>query len=170
MSRTVPVSVVIPVLNGAALLGDALRSIDRQSWRPQEIIVVDGGSQDDSGAVARQFENTVFHTHPQPNAAEKRNVGARLATMPHIAFLDADDLWPAARIEKQLSRLLNDPAIELVNGSMQQFRAGPCGEIVLLSAPEPSHLPSVALMRRDLFWKVGPFSPQWKVGETIEWW
>ena len=38
----VPVTVILPVRNGAALIGEALQSVERQSWRPQEIIIMDG--------------------------------------------------------------------------------------------------------------------------------
>ena len=165
----VPVSVIVPVRDGAALLRDALRSVEQQSWRPRQIVVVDGNSTDESAAVAAGFANTVFLHNPQAVAAEGRNIGAAEASEPCIAFLDADDLWPERRIELQLARLLQDPALDLVTGSMQQFRGGPDGEIVPQGPPTPSQLPSVALMRRAAFWRVGPFSTRWPVGETVEW-
>lgn len=52
------VSVVIPTWNGAALLADALRSLETQDWRDFEIIVVDNGSEDDTQAMLdREFDD-----------------------------------------------------------------------------------------------------------------
>jgi glycosyltransferase involved in cell wall biosynthesis len=165
----VPVSVIVPVRNGAAFLGAALRSVEKQTWRPREIIVADGGSTDDSKAIAEGFENTIVLRNPKVVAAEGRNIGAEKASQPFLAFLDADDLWPERRIELQLTRLLEVGELDLVTGTMQQFRMSPAGEIIPQGKPMASQLPSVALMRRAAFWRVGPFSSQWKVGETVEW-
>ena len=121
----VPVSVIVPVRNGAALIGDALRSVAAQTWRPREIIVVDGESSDESAAVAAAFANTTVLSNPRIVAAEGRNIGAAQASQPYIAFLDADDLWPATRIERQLARLLQAPTLDLVTGRLQQFAMGP---------------------------------------------
>jgi glycosyltransferase involved in cell wall biosynthesis len=170
MAESVPVSVVIPVRNGAALIGHALQSIVRQSWRPREIIVVDGDSKDDSESVVRSFENTLFLREPSAGAGEGRNIGARLASMPFLAFLDADDLWPEERTELLLRRLYDRNGLDIVTGKMQQFRTGPAESIVPLAGPQASRLPSVALLRRETFWRIGPFSSEWRVGETVEWW
>ena len=40
--HVVPVTVILPVRNGAGLIGEALQSVERQSWRPQETIIMDG--------------------------------------------------------------------------------------------------------------------------------
>jgi glycosyltransferase involved in cell wall biosynthesis len=167
--HVVPVTVILPVRNGAGLIGEALQSVERQSWRPQEIIIMDGDSSDDSEAVARSFKNTLFFKHPEANALERRNKAVARASHPYIAFLDADDLWPEQRVELQLKRLLANEELEIVTGKMQQFRVGPSREIILQGGPVASQLPTVALMRRTAFWRVGAFSPQWKVGAFVEW-
>jgi glycosyltransferase involved in cell wall biosynthesis len=164
-----PVSVVVPVRNCAELLTEALQSVEDQSWRPQEIIVVDGESTDDPHTVAARFENTVMLRNPKGSASEGRNIGAAHASQPFLAFLDADDLWPDLRIKLQLERLQQNAELDLVTGMMQRFRSDGMAEIVAQGKPLPSQLPSVALMRRAAFWRVGPFSSQWKVGETVEW-
>ena len=167
--HVVPVTVIIPVRNGAALIGEALQSVEKQSWRPQEIIIIDGDSSDDSEAVARNFENILFLRHPEANAAEGRNMAVARASHPYIAFLDADDLWPEQRVELQLKRLLGNEELEIVTGRMQQFRVGPSREIILQGGPVAGQLPTVALMRRTAFWRVGEFSPQWNIGAFVEW-
>ena len=119
--------------------------------------------------MAANFKNTLFFKHPEANAAERRNKGVARASHPYIAFLDADDLWPEQRIELQLKRLLANEELEIVTGKMQQFRVGPSQEMILQGKPAASQLPTVALMRRTAFWRVGAFSPQWNVGAFVDW-
>lgn len=164
-----PVSVIIPAYNAAGLVGEAIESVLTQTCRPQEIIVVDDGSTDDTRSVVTQFDSVLYIQQSNQGAAEARNVGALRATSPFICFLDADDIWPADRIERQLPHLATDPTIDLVSGAMVQFRRAASGEIIRLSNPAPSNLPSVVLMRSEAFRRVGPFSSAWAVGETIEW-
>lgn len=164
------VSVVIPVYNGANLIADALRSVHGQTCPPKEVIVVDDGSTDGTEAAVRCFSTTTFLQQPRQGAAEARNAGARLATGSYLAFLDADDLWPETRLARQVQALKDAPDLDFVSGSMIQFKPGTDGQIVPLSPPTPSRLPSVLLIRSEAFWKVGAFSSEWEVGETIEWW
>jgi glycosyltransferase involved in cell wall biosynthesis len=163
------VSVIIPVHNGADFIGDALESAYNQTRRPEEVIVVDDGSTDGTEDVVRAFETTTFLKQSREGAAEARNKGAKLAKASYLAFLDADDLWPETRLEHQVQALAKAPDLDFVSGRMVQFRPSLNGNVVL-SSPVQSRLPSVLLIRREAFWKAGPFSSQWEVGETIEWW
>ena len=174
----VSVSVVIPVLNGSGLIGEALASIAHQTFMPSEVIVVDGGSIDDSASVVQRFAalpgapHTRFVVHTDPGAAGKRNAGAALAAGDYLAFLDADDVWPDDRTERLLRPLLDDPVLDCVTGRIQQFGAAPQanGLCRMLGAPAATRLPSAALMKRLSFGKVGNFDTALRRGETIEWW
>ena len=168
--KSVDVSVVIPVRNSAELLEGALNSVMSQTWCPREVIVVDDHSTEDIEKVTGRFPGVIYLANQLTGVAEARNAGAGRATMPYLAFLDADDIWPETRIERQLTYLKNNPSVDLVSGCMSQFRLDPAGETIPLSSPVPTRLPSVALLRRDAFLKIGPFNSHWDVGETLEWW
>jgi glycosyltransferase involved in cell wall biosynthesis len=141
----------------------------QSTWKPREVIVVDVESTDDSRAVAASFDDTIIIRNSKQVAAEGRNIGASRASQPYLAFLDADDLWPERRIELQLARLLEDPRLDIVTGGMQQFRTGAQGEVVPLGPPVPSNCRALRSSVPPPFWRVGPFSSRWKVGETVEW-
>jgi glycosyltransferase involved in cell wall biosynthesis len=88
------ISVIMPCHNAGAWIASALGSISQQSYPPQEIIVIDDGSTDDSVA---QIEGSGVHVRllhcSGHNAAATRNVGIAAATGDWLAFLDADDIW-----------------------------------------------------------------------------
>jgi glycosyltransferase involved in cell wall biosynthesis len=103
------VSVVIPAYKATQTLGETLQSVQTQTHAPLDIIVVDDGSPDETATTAFAFAATdprisVVH---QDNAgvAEARNHGWKLAASDFIAFVDADDLWAPAKIERQLAAL-----------------------------------------------------------------
>ena len=169
MSRA-PVSAVIPVRNGAPFIGEALRSIFDQTWPPQEVIVVDDGSSDETGTEVRRYPDVTYVRQPPLGQAEAKNHGARLASMPYLSFLDADDLWVATKTERQLSLLSANPALDYVTGQMVQFSGSVSEGMTLLSAPAVVHSPALMLMRRDTFWKIGPFSSEWLLSDAVEWW
>ena len=103
------VSVVIPAYNAAATLDETLRSVRSQTHRALEIIVVDDGSTDDTGAIAQRHAavDDRVQVVAQDNAglAASRNAGWIRARSELIAFIDADDLWAPTKIERQLERL-----------------------------------------------------------------
>ncbi len=106
-------SVIIPVLNGAATLGLCLESLIQQKRRPDEVIVVDNGSVDDTPSIAKGWAlahsklvcRIVSERKRGPAAA--RNRGAQEAKGDVVVFLDADCTaepeW-LKRIEEEFQR------------------------------------------------------------------
>jgi glycosyltransferase involved in cell wall biosynthesis len=93
----VRVSVVIPALNEERHLGQLLSDIQRQSRRPDEVIVVDAGSCDATVRIAEQSLAAVLHG--EPPVARGRNVGGYSAKGDVIFFLDADTRLPETFLE-----------------------------------------------------------------------
>jgi glycosyltransferase involved in cell wall biosynthesis len=83
-------TVIIPTLNEEAYLGDCLSSLAAHSGSIiEEVIVVDAGSTDNTKAIAEEH-GVRFLPHPKSTIAAQRNAGAKLASTPLLAFLDAD--------------------------------------------------------------------------------
>ena len=98
------ISVIMPAYKAAATIAAALRSIRDQTVRVHEVIVVDDGSPDDTAElVARDFSEVRLLRQPNAGPAVARNNGAQAATGDWLAFLDADDVWLADKLERQLS-------------------------------------------------------------------
>jgi glycosyltransferase involved in cell wall biosynthesis len=98
------ISVVIPAYNAARHLPATLRSAFAQSHAPVEVIVVDDGSSDDTAAVAHALGARVI-TVANAGVSNARNVGTHAAVGEYIAYLDADDLWPARKLATQVAAL-----------------------------------------------------------------
>ncbi|MBO1075468.1 glycosyltransferase family 2 protein [Roseomonas marmotae] len=102
-------SVVIPAFNSANTLGRTIRSVLSQTVPPLEIIVVDDGSADDTAAVAAAFGPCVRVIRKlNGGPASARNLGVSHARGRWIAFLDADDQWGPAKLERQLPYTIPD--------------------------------------------------------------
>lgn len=96
------VAVVIPAYNAGPFLAQALSSLEQQTLPPDEVVVVDDGSTDDTVAVAEAHgANVVRQRQRGPGAA--RNSGIAATTAPWIAFLDADDLFLPDKLERQVA-------------------------------------------------------------------
>ena len=167
------VSVVIPVFNGERFLREAVQSVLDQRYSPLEIIVVDDGSTDDTASVAKSLSETVrylYQTNQGPAAA--RNRGIQQAEGDLIAFADADDLWPATKLELQLPYLINDPKIDIVLGRIQQVRLSEAdGQTKSEEFAEPAFSVNLgsAVMRKSVFERVGLFDETMRYSEDVDW-
>ena len=104
-SASIPISVVIPAFNAETFLEETFATIARQSVRPAEIIVVDDDSSDGTAALAARLGARVLSSSRNRGPSAARNAGVRIATMPWIAFLDADDLWYDGKLAAQWEAL-----------------------------------------------------------------
>lgn len=171
------ISVIIPVYNYDRYLGEAIESVLNQTYKQLEVIVVDDGSTDRSGEVARSFADRGVRYCHQVHAGigPARNKGVELAQGEFIAFLDADDRWPLEKIERQLRAFESDPALEMVFGQAVQLQNGPEWESGVndnklpAAGMVPGMVPGTMLIKRDAFLRVGAFQGDWKVGEFIDW-
>ena len=170
------VSVVIPAYNCERYLAEALESALGQTYGRVEVLVVDDGSTDGTAAVASSFGNRVRYFH-QANAGigAARNRGAELAEGELLAFLDADDRWVVGKLALQIAALRTDSNVDMVFGQARQLHDGAewergvaeqqCDVADLM----PGIVPGTLLLRRDSFWRVGPFRSDCKIGEFIDW-
>ena len=91
---TVPLSILVPVLNEAAGIEATLQALAPLRARGAELIVVDGGSTDDTCARARLLADRLVEG-PR-GRARQMNAGAALARAPQLLFLHADTRLPEA--------------------------------------------------------------------------
>lgn len=170
------VSVIIPNLNMARYLPDAVASIRRQAVPVAEILIIDAGSDDDSLAVianlgGRYPEIRRLHSE-RKNPSAVRNRGLAAATGEVISFLDADDLWPADKLARQLARLAAEPPVRVVSGFVQYFDRLDRENLVpavdsRLETLFHVHL-GAAVFHHSVFEAVGPFDENLLYSEDVD--
>ena len=177
MKETQLVSVIIPVFNYERYLAEAIESVLSQTYQHLEVIVVDDGSTDQSGEVARGFADRGIRYCHQVHAGigPARNRGVELAQGDFLAFLDADDRWPEEKLERQLQAFESDSTLEMCFGQAVQLQNGPGWEAGVkdpkppVAGMVPGMVPGTMLIKREAFLRVGKFPGGLKVGEFIDW-
>lgn len=84
------ISVVIPTFNSSLTLSRCLSSLSKQKVDPSEVIVVDGGSADDTVEIAKRFRDVVIIRAPSRYPGSSRNIGAENTEGDIVLFLDSD--------------------------------------------------------------------------------
>lgn len=168
------VSVILPVYNGARFVREAVESIERQQYRPLEIIIVDDGSTDATPQILQNLDSDHIRFIWQANAgpAAARNAGLALASGELIGFLDADDLWPVDKLETQVARLTQDPALDVVMGRIQYISLPDAPERDLKFDSDDQTIVHVhlggALFRHSVFKRIGVFDESLNFSEDVD--
>lgn len=113
------VSVVIPTHNRVDLLPRAIRSVQNQTFKDFEIIIVSDGSTDGTDELMENLSQkdsriNYISYYPGHNGNYARNTGIKAAKGEYIAFLDDDDEWLPTKLEVQLKMMESDNKIGLV--------------------------------------------------------
>jgi glycosyltransferase involved in cell wall biosynthesis len=181
------VSVVTPAFDARATVARTLASIAAQTLRPREVVVVDDGSTDGTGETAEAFaphmRGIALRVLRQENrgAAAARNVAIRAASGRWLAFLDADDEWLPAKIERCLAELARRGAdmaahdyIRVENGTERVV--GSSRHCPPDADPFSAQLlygfisSTTVVVRRDLVLGVGGFDPSLRSSHDYELW
>lgn len=175
-------SVIIPTFNRAGLLKRAIQSVLSQSLKPDEIIVVDDGSADDTAAMMEHDLPKVKYYHQQNKGiSAARNAGIKMATGEWIAFLDSDDEWLPQKLTEQVSALAANPEMKIchtneiwirngrrVNQKKRHAKFG--GNIFQQCLPLCIISPSSVVIHRSIFDEVGLFNEALPVCEDYDMW
>lgn len=118
------ISVVVPAYNGGSNLDMCLDAVERLLKPPDELIVVDDGSNDGSIERAAARGVRILRTSGRQGPAEARNIGARAATGEIVFFLDADVCVHPDAVDRVVSALA-DPAVDAIIGSYDEDPSSP---------------------------------------------
>jgi glycosyltransferase involved in cell wall biosynthesis len=169
------ISVIIPAFNAALYLAETIESILKQTFPPYEIIIVDDGSTDKTVEVASSYisKGIKLVQKKHQGISGTRNAGIKQSTGNYLAFLDADDLWNAKKLEKQVALLEKKSSVSGVFVNIQQFISPDLSNnknrYICPATPQAGYSAGALLISRASFLQVGFFSEELKAGEFIEW-
>lgn len=171
--RPARVSLVMPCFNGGLYVAEAINSVLSQSRPPDEIILVDDGSSDDSARRIADFSDRIIYLRQEHSGVcAARNRGVEASSGDLLAFLDVDDLWTEGSL-KSLLRLLEADEIGYGFGSVEQFYSEDLDARARASLSASSliagRLAGAMLIRRATWDRVGPFDPSLTAGEMVDW-
>ncbi|MBU1565867.1 MAG: glycosyltransferase [Proteobacteria bacterium] len=115
MAEKFTVTLAIPCFNAELFIGQVLESIVAQTRQPDEIIIVDDGSSDDTRKIVSQFPNRLICHDSNKGIAAARNSAIKHASGDIIVFLDADALASPQYIEEMVAGFSGDD-VAGVNG------------------------------------------------------
>lgn len=179
---TQKVSAIIPVYNREAVLGCAVASLLAQQDVELEIVVVDDGSADGSGALAERMKAagapiSLVEHETNRGVASARNSGLAAASHPLILFLDSDDYLLPGALANLLSTMTEDPRRRVAHGWRRDVLLPETAQRLPADAhmvnPGPIRkepCAAASLARIDLFEEIGLFDPELRTHEDLEWW
>jgi Glycosyl transferase family 2 len=179
---TPEVSVIIPTYNRRAMLLEAIDSVFAQTTEAFELIVIDDGSTDGTSEHLMRLGKTIrIERIERSGPAAARNCGVELARAPLIAFLDSDDLWAPAKLERQLAFMRANPSCAISQTDEIWIRNGRrvnpglrhrkrAGDIFIDSLRTCLISMSATMMRTDLFRSIGGFDEIMMAAEDYDLW
>lgn len=107
------VSIITPVYNAERFLSDTIKSVQNQTYKNWEMLLVDDCSKDNSAQIIKEFQkydNRIKYIKLEKNsgASVSRNTGIKNAKGRFIAFVDSDDIWKPEKLEIQIKYMLKE--------------------------------------------------------------
>lgn len=183
--RPPAVSVLMPVRNCAAYLGEALQSLAAQTFGDFEIIVVDNGSSDDTRDIlrawARREPRLRAYRLRRPGLARSLNFAASKARAPLLARLDGDDIAAPGRLAAQVEAMRARPALGLLGSGAEMIdsRGRSVGSLDRPTSDSGlrkflrtgcAFVHSSVMMRREVFLAAGGYRKGLNVAEDYDLW
>jgi glycosyltransferase involved in cell wall biosynthesis len=169
------VSAFVAVRDAGKYLRESIDSILGQTRPPDEVVVVNDGSTDDSADILASYGDALRVFHQEASGYPVTfNRGLARTVGEVIACLDADDYWELDAIERRLDRLTQPDAPDAVAGMMVQFLSpeldGSDGRRFRFdAAPVPTTLFQTTIIRRAVFDRVGMLDETLTTSANIDW-
>lgn len=174
------ITVIIPTYNRAEFILRAIKSVQNQTIKVDEIIVVDDGSNDNTKEILKDLDIKYIY-QKNKGVSSARNMGIKNCNNDWIAFLDSDDTWHETKIEKQIifhqqnkeimlshTNELWDRNGKIINQKKHQEK--PSGFCFLQNLAACKIGPSTVMIHADIFNQIGLFDENLTVCEDYDLW
>lgn len=176
------VSVIIPTYNRGEVLEQAIKSVLNQTYQNYEIIVVDDGSTDNTHRILEKYGHKIrYYSKLHGGVSSSRNFGLEKSEGSWVAFLDSDDYWLPAKLERQIEFVRQNPEFLIVQTDEKWIRRGKFvnpmqkhrkygGWIFKQCLPLCIVSPSAVMVHQRVFNDVGVFDENLPVCEDYDLW
>ena len=151
------ISIILPFFNAQAFLAEAVDSVIAQTFGDWELLLIDDGSADGSGAIAQRYADadphriSLLHHEGGRNRGlpASRNLGLDRARAEWVALLDADDVWRPTKLARQAEIVVHHPQAAMIFGKSEYWHDWAPGNglsnVVPPLAPTGLHFPPALL-------------------------
>jgi len=168
------VSVITATLNASKYLREALNSILNQTYQNIEVLIIDGGSTDDTIEIANMFPKVSFVTQNGKGLFDAWNQGIQMCNGDFVAILDSDDIWNPTTLSDHVNALLSDSSKLGSVGQVKFFleekqTPPPEFKLSLLEKSHLAYMPGCFMGRKEIFNRIGYYETEWKIASDIIW-
>lgn len=133
MSDKQTVSIIVPIYNAEETIDRCLRSLQCQTYKNIEVLMLDDGSTDNSAMICKEYSEhdkrfKLFELKSIHNVAAVRNIGLKKYTGQYLMFVDADDLVSNNNVKRLYNVLINSGcniatciALDTTDNSIDQY-------------------------------------------------
>lgn len=131
-SQSLKISVITAVFNRVHTIGQALTSVQSQTWPDVEHVVIDGASSDGTLAVLQAHKNRIAVLISEKDAGiyHALNKGLAQATGDVIGLMHSDDFFADERVLEKVAAAFSDPAVDGVYADLDYVAKNETGRIV----------------------------------------
>lgn len=165
------ISVIIPFFNSQETLRKTINSVVLQSFSDWELILVNDGSQDNSGMVAKSFLDDArisYFSQPNKGVSAARNLGSRKAKADWIVFLDSDDVLRPNTFQKMIDQIKEYPDTDYFHFGICNIKHNKRKERLPTESAYLAKLAGSFVLKKSLFDKVGGYDENLKFSENTE--
>ena len=184
MTSLLKAAVVVPCYNAADTIADTIASVQAQTERAWELVVIDDGSHDESAEIvariAREDRRVRLITQSNAGVSTARNAGFAATTAPLIGLVDADDIWKPTFLEEMMQAfaderigvafcradILDESGVSTGTTTTFSDTATDVEELLLTN---PAGTCSTLMIRRTVIDEVGPFATELRRVEDQHW-
>lgn len=177
------ISIITATFNSGKTVKDTFVSVLNQTYNDYELIVVDGGSKDDTVEILRHYE-PIFNgrmkwiSEPDQGIYDAMNKGIAMATGDVVGILNSDDFYTSYGILRKVANALQDENIDAVYGDVHYVHDNDLGKCVRYYSSKPfrrvwmrfGFMPAHPSFycRREVYERYGTFDLSYKVAADFE--
>lgn len=175
-------SVIIPTYNRECFIENCVESVLDQSFNNFEVIVINDGSTDRTEKLLRPYNDEIEYIYQEnKGVSTARNRGLQEARGKYIAFLDSDDKWTSEKLEVVDENIKQNPEFKIFHTQERWYKDGkihnpkdkhrkPHGKVFFKCLRLCAVSISTAVVKREVFHKIGEFDESLPVCEDYDFW